>query len=210
MQTVLVTIEEGKVAGETIPVQSQDGRNFEVIIPMGLTTRYFYVDLPDQLPGGLIDAAGNASASTAANDAALQNASRGSASSKIMGGAAAAAGIFGMMVAGPLVGIGLAGGAAYAATRQGSIGDAARATGSAAVVVGSNTYKASKDLNQKYDLSGKAAIAATSAAKGLESVAKSVERRFSGSNNNNSGSNGDSAVGYTTVPSAPSAPSASF
>ena len=91
------------------------------------------------------------------------------------------------MVAGPLIGIAAAGGAAYAATRSDKVGDAAMATGNAAIAVGTKAQQldrehhitqraadatkgvmnAAASLNQRHDLTGKASDAVTWFANGI-------------------------------------------
>lgn len=110
-------------------------------------------------------------------------------------------------VSSPIVAVGLAGGAAYAATRKDSVGDAARATGQASVTVGNAAYKASKhvsskasEIDGKYNFSGKAA-------KAISSAAKSVEKAFTPKDGN--GNHGNGGGGDNSHP-APSAPPANF
>eukprot|EP00961_Rhodomonas_salina_P240839 3254227-Rhodomonas_salina.1 len=67
---------------------------------------------------------------------------------KVMGGAAAAAGGVGLLVAGPVVGVALAAGAAYATTRSDGVGDSARACGQG-VVGTAGKAKAFNEVRQK-------------------------------------------------------------
>ena len=62
--------------------------------------------------------------------------SRNNADSAVVAGAAVVGGVAATIVAGPLLGLAAAGGAAYAATRSDQVGDAAKATGKAAIAVG--------------------------------------------------------------------------
>jgi hypothetical protein len=105
--------------------------------------------------------------------------------------------------------VGLAGGAAYAATRKDGVGDAARATGQASVTVGNAAYKAGKhvsskasEIDGKYNFSGKAA-------KAISSAAKSVEKAFTPKDGNGNGGGGGGGGGDNSHP-APSAPPANY
>ena len=150
-----------------------------------MSTAYFYVDLPDRLEGGLIDATGGSRAG------AVQETGQTPQGMTLMGGAAAAAGLMGTLLAGPLIGLGLAGGAAYAATRSDEVGDAARATGSAAITAGNAAYKAGKqaashvsEMDKKYNLSGQMAAGLTQAANSIE---RAIQSGSSSSRNANQG-----------------------
>ena len=77
-----------------------------------------------------------------------------------MVGAAVVGGVAGFALMGPLAAVVGVGGAAYAATRSDGVGDAARATGKAAVAVGDKAT----ELDREHDISGKAKKAAADAA----------------------------------------------
>ena len=66
-----------------------------------------------------------------------------------------------MILMGPLTAVVAAGGAAYAATRKDGVGEAAVATGKAAVAVGDKAA----ELDREHDISGKAKKAAADAAR---------------------------------------------
>ena len=108
----------------------------------------------------------------------------------VMTGAAVVGGVAATIVAGPILGVAAAGGAAYAATRGDQVGDAAKATGNAAIAVGQKaqeldrehqitrkvgeaaqgTWRAVNDFNQKHDVSGKVVGGIASAANGISKL----------------------------------------
>ena len=107
---------------------------------------------------------------------------------KVMAGAAAVGGLAVGVVAGSTVlGVAAAGGAAYAATRSDGVGDAAKATGKAAVTMAGKAQEFNKehhvtekataaakkglavasDFDKKHDVSGKAAKGITGVMNGI-------------------------------------------
>ena len=70
---------------------------------------------------------------------------------KIMTGAAVVGGVAATLIAGPVIGVIAAGGAAYAATRSDKVGEAAKATGGAAVAVGGKVV----DINKEHKVTDK-------------------------------------------------------
>ena len=74
----------------------------------------------------------------------------------VVAGAAVVGGTAGVVLAGPVIGLAAAGGAAYAATRSDGVGDAAKATGTAALAVGDKA----REFNAEHDVTNKAARAA--------------------------------------------------
>ena len=71
----------------------------------------------------------------------------------VVAGAAVVGGTAGVVLAGPVIGLAAAGGAAYAATRSDGVGDAAKATGTAALAVGDKA----REFNAEHDVTNKAA-----------------------------------------------------
>ena len=124
------------------------------------------------------------------------NASRPAAASKVMVGAAVVGGVAGAVLAGPLVGVVAAGGAAYAATRSDKAGEAAKATGTAALAVGDkisqldrehqvrakvgdaaqSAMASMQELNQKHDVTGKVAGGISWAMNGITSALSSKSK----------------------------------
>uniref|UniRef100_A0A7S3XJN7 Uncharacterized protein n=1 Tax=Oxyrrhis marina TaxID=2969 RepID=A0A7S3XJN7_OXYMA len=76
---------------------------------------------------------------------------QGSSDMRSVGGAAAVGGIAGLILMGPITGVALAGGAAYAATRRDSFGNAARGAGNAAAV----GFDKAKEVSSKYGVTDK-------------------------------------------------------
>mmetsp|Transcript_28704 Transcript_28704/g.63273 ORF Transcript_28704/g.63273 Transcript_28704/m.63273 type:complete len:257 (-) Transcript_28704:233-1003(-) len=76
---------------------------------------------------------------------------QGGSDMRTVGGAAAVGGIAGLILMGPITGVALAGGAAYAATRRDSFGNAARGAGNAAAV----GFDKAKEVNTKYGVTDK-------------------------------------------------------
>ena len=66
----------------------------------------------------------------------------GNRNTKVMTGAAVVGGVAATLVAGPVIGVVAAGGAAYAATRSDKVGDVAKSTGEAALAVGGKAVRA--------------------------------------------------------------------
>lgn len=114
---------------------------------------------------------------------------------KVMAGAAAVGGLTVGMVAGStILGVAAAGGAAYAATRKDGVGDAAKATGKAAVMVAGKAQEFNKehhvtekaaaaakkgfaiasDFDKKHDVTGKAAKGITGMMNG---ITKALEKK---------------------------------
>jgi hypothetical protein len=154
---------------------------------IGLSTQYFYVDIPNELAGGLIQVDTTGGVATQVGDSGT---SGRSTNSTVAGGAAAAAGILGACLFGPVLGIAAAGAGLYAATQDGAVGDAARATGSATVTVGTVAYNGTKQLagkakevDDKHDLSGQMA-------RGITNAAQSVEKTFKSMTNSRNNDNG--------------------
>ena len=102
---------------------------------------------------------------------------------KVVAGAAAVGGVAAFVLAGPLVGLAAAGGAAYAATRNDEVGAAATSTGKAALAIGDkareineehkisdkvaegakNSLAWAHDMNERHDVSGKVTAGITAA-----------------------------------------------
>ena len=102
---------------------------------------------------------------------------------KVVAGAAAVGGVAAFVLAGPLVGLAAAGGAAYAATRNDEVGAAAKSTGKAALAIGDkareineehkisdkvaegakNSLAWAHDMNERHDVSGKVTAGITAA-----------------------------------------------
>lgn len=166
-ETILVQVPEGMAPGSIIDnVVSANGRIFQVVVPPGAEPgHHYYVDIPEGSPGGLLQ---------------VNNTEGGKSSMKIMGGAAAAAGLVGAVVMGPLVGLGMAGAAVYATTRQDNVGEAARATGSATATIGGKAMQIAskvgakaKEVDDKHNFSGRAA-------EGIKKGAQWFEKKLSG------------------------------
>lgn len=83
----------------------------------------------------------------------------------MVAGAAVVGGVAATIVAGPLIGIAAAGGAAYAATRSDKIGEAAKATGNAAITVGKTAQQVDREhhVTQKATQATKDALGAAAA-----------------------------------------------
>eukprot|EP00232_Nephroselmis_pyriformis_P027467 CAMPEP_0182858422 /NCGR_PEP_ID=MMETSP0034_2-20130328/3672_1 /TAXON_ID=156128 /ORGANISM="Nephroselmis pyriformis, Strain CCMP717" /LENGTH=243 /DNA_ID=CAMNT_0024989849 /DNA_START=133 /DNA_END=867 /DNA_ORIENTATION=+ len=79
---------------------------------------------------------------------------------KVLGGAAAVGGGIGLLLSGPILAVAGAGAAAYAATKAGPGGDAARSVGNAANVAMSEA----QDINKKHNITGKLMDAGSSLA----------------------------------------------
>ena len=90
---------------------------------------------------------------------------QGNSSSAVVAGAAVVGGVAATIVAGPLIGIAAAGGAAYAATRSDKIGEAAKATGNAAITVGKTAQQVDREhhITQKATQATKDALGAAAA-----------------------------------------------
>eukprot|EP00287_Rhodomonas_sp_CCMP768_P016020 CAMPEP_0196757736 /NCGR_PEP_ID=MMETSP1091-20130531/103817_1 /TAXON_ID=302021 /ORGANISM="Rhodomonas sp., Strain CCMP768" /LENGTH=245 /DNA_ID=CAMNT_0042106521 /DNA_START=36 /DNA_END=775 /DNA_ORIENTATION=+ len=98
---------------------------------------------------------------------------------KVMGGAAAAAGGVGLLVAGPVAGLALAGGAMYATTRSDGLGDSARACGQGVV----GTAQQAKAFNEEHQVTQKVGAIAKGAynkAKELDDKHKIVDNTKAG------------------------------
>ena len=115
---------------------------------------------------------------------------------KIMTGAAVVGGVAATLIAGPVIGVIAAGGAAYAATRSDKVGEAAKATGGAAVAVGGKVVDINKEhkvtdkigdglkkagsalqsFDSKHDVSGKTAGAITAAGNWITKTLQSKEQ----------------------------------
>ena len=92
---------------------------------------------------------------------------------KVMAGAAVVAGVAVGVAAGPMLGVAAAGGAAYAATRNDKIGDAAKSTGKAAVAIGSKAV----DINREHHITDRIG----SAAKKSVAAVQAFDRRHDAS-----------------------------
>lgn len=117
------------------------------------------------------------------------------AGGKIIGGAALVGGVAaGVLTGSLLLGVAAAGATAYAATRNDKVGDAAKATGKAANAVGAKAaevnkehrlteraveglksgYRGVKQLNAKYDISGKTV---TGIKTGMDTISNSLSSK---------------------------------
>ena len=136
---------------------------------------------------------------------------------KVMAGAAAVGGLtVGCGLGGGVIlGVAAAGGAAYAATRSDGIGDAAKATGKAAIVAAGKA----QEFDKKHDVSGKAVAAAKQgfamasafdkehnvsgkAAKGITSVMNGITKALEKKDGSGSGSTPREGQGALPPPAA--------
>ena len=171
-QLVSVSVPVGYTAGDTLRVSAPDQRVYEVVVPVGIN------------PGGQINVIVKKSVEDRPSSV-IGEEPTSSNSYVAVGGAVGAGAIVGSVVIGGLItGPVLVGGAVlYGATRRDSVGDAVRSAGAKVVdsaryvhskakeykvvektkAAASATYSAAKDVDQKYDISGKAAAAGTAA-----------------------------------------------
>lgn len=134
-QIVSVVIPAGMGPGDSMNIQTDDGRVFVVVIPDGvLAGQALTVEIVEDAHGGsaVVVTEPKPKSNTSANI-----------------GAAAVGAVVGTLLIGPITGVVVAGVALYASTRTDSIGKATRATGGAAATAYDKTAEACEKLKVK-------------------------------------------------------------
>ena len=98
-------------------------------------------------------------------------------------GAAALGGALGLLVGGPLIALGLAGGAAYAATQS----KTAHSVGAATYATGATASNWVKDKDKEYGITKKIG-------QGIHNASQAIEKRMSGSNSASSNGSSDTSA----------------
>jgi hypothetical protein len=117
-----VRIPRGLNPGDSLNVQASDGKIYSIIIPAGVRAGdLLRVDIQQPMVG-----------SSGSNIVPTASATPDHERTAV--GAAAVGGVVGTLLIGPVLGLVVAGAALYATTREGDVGDAARAAGSTAAL----------------------------------------------------------------------------
>lgn len=144
-QLMNVIIPENCYPGNELHIQTPDGRIFNIIIPNGTQPgQTLTVEILDDAQGGSQVIIAEDTVSNLRND-----------STTAALGAATVGAVIGTLLIGPITGIVVAGAALYASTRSDNIGDATRATGSAAV----SLYGKTVDAAERYHVREKVTAA---------------------------------------------------
>jgi hypothetical protein len=139
METIETYVPAGIKPGESMNVQTEDGRIFSVVVPEGL-------QVGDKL---------RVSVSHSSGSSQVMSHNKEYSDSQKSIGAAAAGAVIGTLLLGPIVGVVVAGVAVYATTRDDKIGDVSRSVGMAAMSV----FDKGSELATKYQVKEKLSAA---------------------------------------------------